>query len=89
MDIELPTEKLALKIWWAMLWRTIPLAILVSLLAGIVIGTISGVMGVDSNEVQIPASIAGGLLGLYVSVKVIKHLMTKGFSGYRLVVVRI
>ncbi len=89
MNIEVPTEKLALKIWWAMLWRTIPLAVLASFLAGIVIGTISSVMGVDPNEVKIPASIAGGLLGLYVSVKVIKHLMTKGFGDYKLVVVRI
>jgi len=88
MSPEIPTDKLALQIWWAMLWRTIPLVILVIALAGIIIGIISSLAGANPNDVQIPSGIAGGVLGLYISVKIIKHLMTKGFGDYRLVVVR-
>ncbi len=88
MDIEIPSDKVALKIWWALSWRTLIMAFLVSFLASIIINAIAHMAGASPADVQVPAAIAGGLLGLYVSVKVIKYLMTKGFGDYRLVLVR-
>tara|TARA_R110001592_G_scaffold16881_7_gene71512 strand:- start:40084 stop:40350 length:267 start_codon:yes stop_codon:yes gene_type:complete len=85
---EIPTDKLALQVWWALTWRTIPLAILGGIAVGVVIGVIVAVMQADKDAVQMPATLGGGLVGLFITVKVIKYLMTKGFGEYRLTVVK-
>ncbi len=88
MDAEIPTEKLALQIWWAMTWRIIPFALLGGMVVGLIIGLIAGIMKADPSSIEAPATLAGLLLGLFISVRVIMRLMTKGFGEYRLAVVR-
>ncbi|MGH1403175.1 MAG: hypothetical protein ACRBDL_02935 [Alphaproteobacteria bacterium] len=88
MDIEIPTEKLALKIWWAMTWRLIPLIFVGAFIVGLILGLIGTSMGIESRSIETIAGFSGAFLGLFLSVKVIMHLMTKGFGEYRLAVVR-
>lgn len=85
---QIPTDKLALQVWWALTWRSMPLALVAAMLAGAVIGLLTGVLGGGPEDVQVPAGICGFLIGLFVTIKVVKYLMTKGFGQYRLVVVK-
>ncbi|MGH1455380.1 MAG: hypothetical protein ACRBDI_01235 [Alphaproteobacteria bacterium] len=88
MSSELPSDKLALQIWWAMMWRAVPLALLAGAGAGFVIGIIAVVAKTPPESIQTPSMLLGGLLGVFVTVKVIKRLMTHGFGNYRLMVVK-
>lgn len=88
MNIEIPTDKIALQIWWAMAWRSIPLVIICSILASLAISLVITIVGIDPKAMQGPSMLIGAIVGLYVSIKVIKYLMTKGFGEYRLVVVK-
>lgn len=82
-----PTDLLCLKVWWALTWRAVLFAILASMLVGLVIGILGSMMGESQENLQGPAAVSGGLVGLFVSVRVIRYLLTKGFGRYRLVVV--
>ncbi len=84
---EEPTDLIALKLWWAMTWRTLPLALGAGMIVGMVIGAIVGVTGGRPEEVQGPAAFAGAVVGVFVTVKVLKWLMVKGFGQYKLVVI--
>jgi len=85
---EVPSDKLALQVWWALTWRSLPLAIIAAMVVGAFIGALAGVFGGSEEDIQMPAGIAGALIGLFVTVKVIKHMMTKGFGKFRLMVVK-
>lgn len=87
MSPEIPTDKIALQVWWALMWRTFPLALIAGTLAGMVIGSIAALLGATPADVQTPSALAGAILGIFVSVRVIRHLMSKGFGQYRLTVV--
>ncbi len=85
---EVPTDKLALQVWWAMVWRAMPLALLAGIAVGFLAGIAGSFMNISVESVQGPLTFLGFVLGLFITVKVIKHLMTKGFGVYRLAVVR-
>ena len=86
MDIEIPTMKLAIKVWWAQFWRMVPLAFLGGAVVGLVVGLVSELLGIEvSSHVS---GVLGGVVGIVVGLKVILYLMTKGFGEYRLAVVR-
>lgn len=84
---EEPTDLIALKLWWAMTWRTLPLAMGAGMIVGAVIGAIIGMTGGAPEEVRGPAMLAGAAVGIFVTVKVLKWLMTRGFGKYKLVVI--
>lgn len=83
---EVPSDLIALKLWWAMTWRIVPFAILAGMAAGFVIGIIATVTQTPPEAMQGAATLAGAAIGIFLTVKIIKRLMTKGFGDYRLVV---
>ena len=90
-----PGYGIALKLWWAMVWRTFPLIIVLGLLAGIVMGIVFGVLGAvmdfEKEQVLETARFAGAFLGiflgLFITAWVIRRLMIKGFGRYCLAIV--
>jgi len=88
MHPEEPTDKLAIQIWWALTWRSVPLSMLAAFLFAFIIGLIAGLTKTDPHSLSVPGAIGGALIGLFITVKIIKRLMTKGFGEYRLVIVK-
>tara|TARA_B100001989_G_scaffold252821_1_gene236406 strand:- start:702 stop:971 length:270 start_codon:yes stop_codon:yes gene_type:complete len=88
MYTEEPTDLLALKVWWATVWRALPISFVAGAVVGAIIGIIVAIMGSSPEAVQAPAGLAGFLIGIFVMVKVIKRLMTNGFGEYRLAVIK-
>jgi len=88
MNAEEPTDILALKLWWALVWRSVPISLISGAILGGFIGAIVAATGGSPESVQLPAGIAGFLVGIFIAVKVIRHLMTKGFGEYRLSIVK-
>lgn len=88
MHPEEPTEKLAFQLWWAITWRSLAASVLAVLIFGQLIATIIYLTGGSIESVQWPANIAAFILGIYIAVQVVKHLMTKGFGEYRLAIIK-
>lgn len=78
------TYPLALKVWWAIVWRTISLGVLAGLALGFVFGIASAVTGLMLP--QYVHAIIGLFGGMAACLWVLKRLMTKGFGNYRLAV---
>lgn len=74
----------ALKLWWALIWRTVPLAMAGAFVIGLVLGIIVGVTGLGLSPIV--SGVFGLVWGAFASVWVIKRLMTKGFGNYRLAI---
>ena len=89
MQTETPTFTLALKVWWAWLWRAAILAIGISFAVGFVLGIIKTVLGLPEMFLLVNL-LAGFAIGFYFSVRVLRNMMVKGFGKkYRLAVVKI
>ena len=80
-----PTWELALRTWWAYTWRAIGISLLGAFVFGFITGVIAGVMGLQ--DLGLLPGILGFLFSLAASLWVMHFLMTKGFKGYRIVVV--
>ncbi len=85
---EVPSDLLALSIWWALTWRTFLLGLLTGILIGFVIGIIGDIFGTHQDALAVPSILAGAVVSVFVSVKVIKRLMTVGFGEYRLAIAK-
>jgi hypothetical protein len=89
-----PTYQTALKLWWAMVWRFVPVIVICIVVASIAIGVVSAMIGVatgmEKEQVQNMGAVAGFFVGLVlnvlVSIWLIRRLMTKGFGRFRLAV---
>ena len=82
-EIEV-TYSLAFKVWWAIMWRTLPLALLAGVALGFVFGIASAVTGLMLPQyVHAMIGLCGGMA---VCLWVLKRLMTNGFGKYRLAV---
>ena len=88
MNHEEPTNKLALKVWWAFAWRTLYYYVLIGIALIVFFSVIVAVS--DTNIEDFYGVIEKGcnLFGLVMGIYIIKRLMTKGFGQFRLVVVR-
>lgn len=70
----------ALEIWWAWLWR----AFLWSILAGFVVGFVAGFVGAVEA-----APFLGGAVGLPIGIWVLKGVLGKTFSDFRIALLSI
>ena len=86
MNVETPTIKLSFQVWWAWLWRVLPLTFFLGFLIGFTIGMAAQIFGFPVPTLLV--SLLGLPVGIVVSVKMMQRLMTKGFGKYRLVVVK-
>ena len=85
-EIELTLEK-TMPIWWAFAWR----AVLVSMLAGFVLGAIGGFIVGVAGSPQLGGAV-GSLLGFFASIPVsiwaLKAAMSKTYGNYAVVLVK-
>lgn len=82
-----PTYRHVFQLWWAMLWRIIPLVMIGSFVLGFITAFISHIMDMDKNSMQTVSALVGGAWGLYVTLWVLRRLIIKGFGKYRLSIV--
>lgn len=87
MRVLQPSWGLSLKVWWAMTWRILPLALIAGFLMGMVAGIAGQAMAMPTDQTLNLAKILGALAGAVVSVIIIRRLMERGFGNMRLVVV--
>lgn len=77
----------ALKIWWSIVWRILLYSAAFSVLVGIPIGIAAAALGLDPEAAGQVGRILGTLMGLVIAVWVVKIVMGKSFSDFRIVLV--
>jgi len=83
-----PTRQLALKVWWAFIWRAIVFAVLSGFLIGIVFGVLALVVRADPEAMSGVSGLLGLVLGIGVSVEVMFRVLKKKFDGFEVALIR-
>ena len=89
MEIEVTWAR-ATRIWWAYLSRSIVGAVVMSLTGGLVGGLLGYLMssfGAKTSTVQLVALPIGVILGVGMSILVVKLVLGKDFGEFRLLLV--
>ncbi|MFH1725094.1 MAG: hypothetical protein ABII00_10810 [Elusimicrobiota bacterium] len=83
-----PTRLLALKVWWAFIWRAVAFAALVGFLVGVVFGVLSMIVRVDPVALSGVSGLLGITLGIGVSIEVMYRVLRKKFAGFEIALIR-
>ncbi|TPW21813.1 MAG: hypothetical protein FD126_310 [Elusimicrobia bacterium] len=84
-----PTRGLALKVWWAFLWRAVLGALAAGMLAGVVIGLLTSALGMqDPSAMSGVVSLLGMVIGVGVSAEVMYRILKKKFKGFAVALIR-
>lgn len=90
-----PTYLMALRFWWAWLWRQglvlIPTLFLLIAATTLILVIVGKAAGMSQEEVSAIAGPMGFVLGLgvgcFAQLYIIRRLMTKGFGRFRIAIV--
>lgn len=87
--IELePTWSIAVKVWWAYLWRSLVAivpAFVISIVLGFVTGILFAMLGLPKDTAKLIVKITGFVMGLSISIVPMKLILGKDFGNFRLV----
>jgi hypothetical protein len=77
----------ALKVWWCLVWRVIVFGMLAGLVAGAVVGGIAGAAGVNPQRISSLGGLAGMVAGIPVGIWVVRTILRKSWSDFRIILV--
>lgn len=75
----------ALKVWWSFIWRALLFTIVAGFLAGAIIGGIAGALRVNAQMISLLGSLAGMIVSLPIGVWVVRMVLRKSWSDFRIV----
>ena len=89
VELVEPTRGLALKVWWAFLWRAVLGALAAGMLAGVVIGLLTSALGMqDPSAMSGVVSLLGMAIGVGVSAEVMYRVLKKKFKGFAVALIK-
>jgi hypothetical protein len=77
----------AIRVFWALTWRTLLIGVPLAVFIGVIFGFVSAFIGIPQDKVGLYGGVIGQIIILPVYIFVIKRLFNKGFGKYRLQVV--
>lgn len=80
-----PTFGRAIKVWWAFFWRSVLLAVAVSMVLGFIIGLVFGLIGIPQDTIQRVGAFAGFIAGIAASVYCMQMILAKNFGEFQVV----
>ena len=90
MELEITWNRV-IKVWWSYLWRSL-LAAIVAMVIGAIIGGIFGfilgMLGFQTETIQLFVMPIGFLIGVGISIIPLKLILGKDFGEFRLVLVK-
>jgi ABC-type sugar transport system permease subunit len=78
----------ALRVWWAWFWRTVLFSLIVGFVLGGILGFFLATRGYGEESIEALSGLVGLLIGAVIGIVVMKHILEKGFGGFRLRVER-
>ena len=80
-----PTRQLALKVWWAFVWRAFLLVLLLRVAIVISFSFIGTLLHIPPESMETTANILGLGLGVAISVEVMFRLLRKKFKTFQII----
>lgn len=78
----------AAQVWWAWLWRSMLLALLLGFITGVMIGLVASIAGFTQQEIMPLSSILGAIIGLLVSIWIMSKMLKKNFGSFRIALLK-
>lgn len=75
------------KVWWSLAWRGILFGFLAGAGAGFVIGFLGAMGGMSRESTSLYSMLAGGAVGVPIGLWVVKTVLSKRFSDFRLALI--
>lgn len=75
------------KVWWSLVWRGLALGMLAGFGAGFIIGFAGAIGGMSRESIALYSMLAGGAAGIPVGMWVLKGVLRKRFSDFRLALI--
>ena len=79
----------SLKVWWSMVWRLVIFGAVAGLIVGIIVGIVGAIIGIDQGVAQLISGLGGALISLPIGVWVVKIILGKNFSDFRIALLSI
>jgi flagellar biosynthesis protein FliQ len=77
----------AIKIWWSLTWRIVLFGGLAGLALGLLLGLFGAVTGTTDDTIQFWGQIGGMLVSIPIGIWVVKSILNKDFTKYRIILV--
>lgn len=82
-----PTRGIALRVWWAFIWRSLLGALGTGFVVGLALGVLSQLAGLGQGIVESLAAALGLMIGLAVSVEVMYRVLQKSFKHFEIALI--
>jgi hypothetical protein len=83
-----PTRAIALKVWWAFIWRAVVFALLSGFAVGLGVGLLAAALKLTPEQISPIAGFFGLVIGAGVSIEVMFRLLRKKFQGFEIAIVK-
>jgi hypothetical protein len=83
-----PTRQLAVKVWWAFIWRAFLMVMAAGFVVGLVFGLLGSAVGLSQETMGGISSFLGLVIGVGVSIEVMYRILRKKFKGFEIAVIR-
>lgn len=83
-----PTRALALKVWWAFLWRSVVFACLSGFAVGFLFALAALALKLPPEIVSAVSGLFGVVLGALLSIEAMYRVLRKRFAGFELALLK-
>lgn len=77
----------ALKVWWSIAWRSLLFSFLGGFVVGFILGFIMGMAGIDPKTIESTCRLAGAIISIPIGIAVVKIVLGKKFSDFRVALI--
>ena len=74
----------AIKVWWSFTWRMLAYGFIGGFIIGLFLGFIMAMMGANEVAINNACRIAGFIIGIPIGIAVVKIVLQKRYSDFRI-----
>ena len=87
-EVELTWGR-TIKVWWSLMWRGWLFAFIAAFIVGIIVAIVRAIIGFDQGTGVLVSTLGGFLIGLLIGMWVVKIILNKKYSDFRIALVSI
>ncbi len=84
MDRIEPTRKIALRLWWAFVWRSVLFAVGAGFSVGLVLGLLGALLKLTPDRMASVSGFLGVILGAGLSVEAMYRVLRKKYPDFEI-----
>lgn len=77
----------AFKVWWSLTWRIIVYSMIFGIVIGMPLGLAAAALGIGQGQASVILQNLATVIGLILGIWILKVVLTKSYSDFRIVLV--